>query len=367
MKIAASDLVFQSQHAATTQHDLKESLRAWVGNRRPDFEGRAGGGAPDGLLPSIQTRISDAAREASALSKPADTADANVSAIEAAKEAMENDPMLSLIRRMVEMLTGQPIRLFSARGFLASVASGDSADSAVPSPTPSRQQVQRLAGFGVEYEHHETYQETESTQFSAQGVVRTTDGKEIKFQLDLSMTREFRSQSDVNLRLGDAQRKDPLVINFGGNAAQLLDQTFQFDLEADGHKENIAQLAAGSGYLALDVNGNGRIDSGKELFGPTSGSGFRELANHDQDGNGWIDENDAVFDQLRIWTPTADGGGRLAALAELSIGAIATSTLATPFALRGTNNSDLGMVRESGIYLHEDGSVGTSQEIDLTI
>lgn len=373
MKIATSDLVFQSQHAATTQHDLKESLRAWVGNRRPDFEGRAGGGTPDGLLSSTLTSISAAAREALsaqatfASSLPTGTGNAEVSALEAASDAADNDPMLSLIRRMVEMLTGQPIKLFSARGLSANGASGENATAPSAPSTPSRQQGQRPAGFGIEYERHEVYQETEATSFSAQGVVRTTDGKEIQFKLNLSMTREFRSQSDVSLRLGDAQRKDPLVINFGGNAAQLSDQTFQFDLDSDGRKENVAQLSAGSGYLALDLNSNGKIDSGKELFGPASGSGFRELADHDQDGNGWIDENDAVFKQLRIWTPTADGGGKLSSLTELGIGALALGALTTPFALRGANNSDLGTVRESGIYLREDGSAGTLQEIDLTI
>ncbi|MRR50541.1 MAG: hypothetical protein EG825_06440 [Rhodocyclaceae bacterium] len=373
MKIAASELVFQSQHAATTQHELKESLRSWVGNRRPDFEGRAGGGAPDGLLPSIHARISEAAREALAAqsaatsSLPAATADNDVSAIEAVRNVADNDPMLSLIRHMVEMLTGQPIKLFSAQGLSGNGTSGDAASAPSAPSAPSRQPTQRPAGFGVEYERHEVYQETESTTFSAQGVVRTADGKDIQFQLHLSMTREFHSQSDVSLRLGDAQRKDPLVINFGGNAAQLSDRTFQFDLDADGRKENIAQLEAGSGYLALDLNGNRRIDSGKELFGPASGFGFNELASHDQDGNGWIDENDAVFKLLEVWTPTSDGNGKLVSLADLGIGALSLAALTTPFALRGANNSDLGAIRESGIYLREDGSAGTLQEIDLTI
>jgi hypothetical protein len=43
----------------------------------------------------------------------------------------------------------------------------------------------------------------------------------------------------------------------------------------------------------------GRIDSGSELFGPATGSGFGELAALDGDGNGWIDENDDAFARLR--------------------------------------------------------------------
>jgi len=71
-----------------------------------------------------------------------------------------------------------------------------------------------------------------------------------------------------------------------------------------------------------------------------------------------------------VWTPAATdtvGSGDLRSLADLGIGALGVHHLATPFALRGSANQDLGQVRASGLYLSNEGKPGTLQEIDLTI
>lgn len=172
----------------------------------------------------------------------------------------------------------------------------------------------------------------------------------------------------MRLRLGDAARqKDPLVLNFGGNAAQLLDQRFSFDLDADGTAENINRLAAGSGFLVFDRNGDRRANDGSELFGPRSGDGFADLEALDDDGNGWIDENDAAWKKLYVWTPDAAGAGELRSLGSAGVGAIALARLDTPFAIRDAENRALGQVRSSSIYLTEDGAAGSIQQVDLSV
>src|SRR5699024_10596335 len=133
------------------------------------------------------------------------------------------------------------------------------------------QQAER-AGWGVEYDLHEVHHEVEQTSFDAQGVIKTADGKEITFTYELEMEREFYSETNVSVRAGDAKLKDPLVINFGGTAAQLTLQKFDFDLDADGAKDKVSRVQSGSGFLALDKNGNGAIDDGSELFGAKSGN-----------------------------------------------------------------------------------------------
>ena len=57
----------------------------------------------------------------------------------------------------------------------------------------------------------------------------------------------------------------------GSDTADVRDQTFKFDLDADGREDEISMLGKGSGFLALDKNGNGKIDDGSELFGTKSG------------------------------------------------------------------------------------------------
>jgi len=353
MKIASSELQFTAAHASTQSHEVSESLRMWVGTQRPDDENRR-----QGTVDNARERvvISDAGKAAAA----ADNG-------EVSDETLDEDPKTLLIRLMLEALTGR--RMHRLERSDMSSGHGHAAPPA-PSAQPGNSNGNRPAGagFGVEYNYHETYQESESTSFAASGMVKTADGKEIRFDLQLQMSRSYQEETSVSLRLGDAARPvDPLVLNFAGNAAELVDQRIAFDLDADGNTEQIASLAGGSAYLAFDRNGDGRINDGSELFGPSSGDGFAELANLDDDGNGWIDENDAAFANLSVWRPDADGGGQALALSEAGVGAIALARIETPFELRNNNNESLGRIRNSGIFLQEDGRAGTIQQIDLSV
>ncbi|MBV2235115.1 MAG: hypothetical protein KUL75_06155 [Sterolibacterium sp.] len=365
MKIDSYHLDFSSQHSATSQHTLQESLRAWTGNQRPDFEAaRSVAAAADPII-SHAGRAALATEQAlqnSALDSPG--SDETEVITEALRET-EKDPRLLLIRQMIKLLTGAEIQVFSASDLQASNVGSN--DIARLDPGAEGRQ-NRPAGYGIEYERHESYSETEQTQFQAAGVIRTSDGKEINFQLNLQMQRSYHAESHVSLRMGDEPvRKDPLVINFNGAAAELHSQRFRFDLTGDGQQEQIALLGGNSGYLALDLNGNGQIDSGKELFGVKSGNGFADLAHHDDDGNGWIDENDAIYDHLRIWMPAAEGPGQLLSLQEKQVGALYLGSQATAFELRDAANQSLGGVRSSGIWFAENGQVGSLQQIDLSV
>jgi hypothetical protein len=369
MKIAATDLLLRSDHAAQQRQQSTESLRAWRG-QRPDFERQNSSG-----LPSVLSNISAAARQALANNPvsavppaPSSAKCSEANAIDAACEAAENDPFLALIKRMIEFITGEEVRTLDLNELSGSIRSVNTQVSQSSAQLPASDSGS--AGWGVEYDYHAVREEFEQTSFSAEGSIRTADGQEISFKLELSMERYFREETNVSLRAGDAVRKDPLVVNFGGTAAQLADlngKGFKFDLDGDGKPENLPLFASGSGYLALDLDGNGHIDSGRELFGPATGKGFKELARLDEDGNGWIDENDSAFAKLSVWTPAAEGKGTLQSLADLNIGALGLAHVATPFALRGSQNADLGAVKVSGIYLSESGKAGSLQEIDLTV
>ncbi len=65
----------------------------------------------------------------------------------------------------------------------------------------------------------------------------------------------------------------------------------------------IQQLAQGQYYLAKDSNNNGAVDSGKELFGPTTGQGFAELAAYDEDENGLIDQTRPYLAKFMVMAP----------------------------------------------------------------
>ncbi len=357
MRIASSTLQLESSHSKQQHHEISESLRMWVGDRRPDFEGN---GRANRLPEAAAERvhISDAGRAAAAQSGQA-------SAVKESLDAAENDPILRMIRKLLALLTGKEVRVFDA----SELQNNPSASAPAQAGQAQGQGQAQPAGYGVEYDYHETYSEVEQTTFDASGTVNTADGREINFNLSLSMARSYYTQTDISLRLGDARQKsDPLVINFSGNAAQLTDQRFAFDLNSDGTaSEQINFVTGGSGFLAFDRNGDGVINNGSELFGTKTGDGFAELALLDADNNGWIDENDASYAQLSVWTRDSTGTDTLSSLQETNVGAISLARVSTPFEIKDESNALQGEVRASGVYLQESGGVGSIQQIDLTV
>lgn len=344
MKIASASLQMASSHVATRQHEVKESLRMWTGQRGP----RAGGDDNRPRAPgNDHVSLSEAGKAQSAEDENA---------------AVDKDPKLLLLRLMIEAMTGQRIRVIDAGDLQAA---GDT--PALQSPAAQASAPAPATGYGLEYDYHSSYTETEQTSFAASGTVTTSDGREISFAVNLEMSRSYHEETSVSLRLGDAARKvDPLVLNFAGTAAQLTDQRFSFDLDADGDQEQINFVAPGSGFLVFDRNQDGKVNNGSELFGPTSGDGFQELAALDGDGNGWIDENDTAFEQLQLWSRDGAGQDQLQSLATAGVGAISLSRVATPFDIKTDANAMLGHIRNSGIFLQESGTTGTIQQIDLT-
>ncbi|WP_158043848.1 hypothetical protein [Skermanella pratensis] len=101
---------------------------------------------------------------------------------------------------------------------------------------------------------------------------------------------------------GGSRQIDPLVLDMDGNGIDLTtaESGILFDIDGDGTRDRTAWVAGKDAFLALDRNGNGRIDDGRELFGEQNGAagGFAELARFDQDGNSVIDHRDAVFNSL---------------------------------------------------------------------
>ena len=356
MKIATAAVNLTSTHTLHEERSKEESLRLWVGNERPVFAGEEEPAAAlVQLSPEARTRQQQAAAQALVVGGAA--AEAPI------EDSPAEDPRLKAMRLILEALTGRKIRITSfAPASFESAGSAPLAQGTNPAEQPPVRQ-----GWGLEYDLLETVSEQESMTFSATGQVVTADGQSLDFQLHLSMQREFVATNMVQIRAGDAMLVDPLVINFSGKAVELSDMRFAFDLDADGMTEQIAGLAPGSGFLAFDRNQDGRINNGLELFGPATGQGFDELARLDSDGNGWLDENDPLYAELRIWMRDEAGNESLARLVDKNVGAILLNPVNTAFALKDMGNALQGQLRESSIFLGENGEVGTVQEIDLAV
>jgi len=274
---------------------------------------------------------------------PAAAADA------AAPDPATADPEIRYLQLLIEMLSGREVRI-------ATIDAPAAPDAAAPAATP------RLEVTARRSEH---YSESESSAFAADATVRTADGREARIALSLLMQRHFESTTTVEVTSG--RRKDPLLLNLAGNAPELSSTKYAFDLDADGTTERVAMATGASAFLALDRNGDGRINDGRELFGALGGDGFAELARHDDDGNGFIDAGDAVYARLLAFSRDASGGEVLTPLSALGIGALYLGSVATPFSVNTAGNETLAVVRRSGMWIGEDLSAGTLQQLDLVV
>ena len=223
--------------------------------------------------------------------------------------------------------------------------------------------------LGTGWSHYSFYYcaESETTCFNTTGTAITADGRSLSFNISVEMSRSFVAMAEDKIDFGQPRLCDPLVINLNTNIASVSDQKFFFDIDADGEDEEISMLNKDSGYLALDTNADGIINDGSELFGTQSGNGFKDLLSYDEDGNGWIDEADSIFQKLKIWSMDENGNSTLIDLKEAGVGAIYLGYENTEFSLKNDANETNGVIQKTGLFLYEDGMSGTVQQLDLAV
>lgn len=255
---------------------------------------------------------------------------------------------IGTIKRLLEQLTGQELRGWVDPAELNRALNG-SDNSAVA------EQPQNQNATGVTIREWSYRYEAVSADFS--GSVALEDGSSFSWSMQFAMSYEEFSYSQRT----EQPMKDPLVMSFNGRPVELSGQSSAFNLTDNA--KSIQQLAQGQYYLAKDSNNNGTVDSGKELFGPTTGQGFAELAAYDEDQNGLINEQDPIWQNLWLWRPEDKG---LYSLKELGVAALSVESVATPFNLRHKDEVR-GRLERSSIFITEDKDVGLLQQIDLKV
>jgi hypothetical protein len=342
MKIVRSNVLLASTRNVIEKDEERENLRVWVDSRDPGFK---------------EGRITISERAKSYL------ADAD-NRVNEGKAELSHSHQITLEALLVEVMSGREVTILDASTFQKDA---DSPADPQPPPQTANQGPEKREGWGVAYNHDASHFESENVSFAGAGIIQTADGKDMEFSLRLEMSREFISHHHLDLRAGDAALMDPIVLNFDGKASELRDLTFSFDLDSDGVAEDVPMIRPGSGFLALDLNKDGIINDGKELFGPRTGEGFAELSSYDEDANDWIDENDPVYDRLSVWTVDEDGNSTLQGLKEKDIGALYLGNLSSRFDLRGLSNDLQGQITKTGVFLYQNGIPGIIQELDVVV
>ena len=175
--------------------------------------------------------------------------------------------------------------------------------------------------------------------------------------------------TSVHDLIGAGNAIDPIVLDLDHNGFAFTSQAdgVQFDINGDGAKDQVAWTNGHDGFLAFDVNGNGKIDNGNELFTPSFAGGhfadgMAALASLDSNHDGIIDSADQDFSKLLVWQDVNHNGvsdaGELKGLAELGILSIDLATTpGTPI--------DGQTIPALGTFTYVDGSKGSYVQVDL--
>jgi hypothetical protein len=357
MRIVEGSLTLVSQHQRTQVTAVDERLRQWVGaepSRRSEKVS---------LSEAARALLEKGAAAAEKVKAASQATAAKVQGQASGSRASSGEEDLDLgsrerLNRLILERTFH-VRLPGHHGGSRGAQASEVAQAAA---SPQSAAAAPRAGFGVEYDRVAVHVDQESLKVQAAGQVVTADGRQLDISYALAQSRQVVSQSEVHVRMGDAKQVDPLALDLDGGGVTLTGEKMAFDLNSDGKPEQVSRLSAGDAWLAMDRNGNGQVDDGSELFGPTTGSGFGELRALDADGNGFLDEGDAAFSSLRLWMPGQDGStGSMTTLLDAGVGAIGLVSVASAFQLQG------GTTRETGVYLREAGGAGAVQHVDLDV
>lgn len=280
---------------------------------------------------------------------------------------------LEMVREIKEKSLDYLLRILFGddEKYVKDVNSVDRTNSNMQNPIDPSMLTSQLGqqNTGTGWSHYSFYYcaESETTCFDTTGTAITADGRSLSFNISLEMSRSFVEMAEEQINFGQPRLCDPLVINLNTNVASVSDQKFFFDIDADGTEDEISILGKDSGYLAMDTNADGIINDGSELFGTQSGNGFKDLLAHDEDGNGWIDEADSIFQKLKIWTMDENGKSTLIDLKEAGVGAIYLGYENTEFSLKNALNETNAVIQKTGLFLYENGDAGTVQQMDLAV
>jgi hypothetical protein len=362
MKIESSAISFNSNHQKYSSLQQSVRIKSWTGSQTQNIAKEE---KNDSLKQKFSEQISRIIGRNYEISEKI-IGKMNEKINDSINFKFDEDPKHALIRYLFEKVFGVKLKLFTDEDFedLKKVTdfqiklSGKFSESVNSSSQEN---------WGIEYDRKIVIKESEQMSFSSKGIIKNSDGNEFSFSINMQMSRQFVLENNINIKFGNAQKKDPLVLNYSDNPLQLSSYKHLFDLDSDGNSENISFLNNGSGFLALDRNNDDKINNGSELFGTKTGNGFQELSEFDKDKNDWIDENDDVFNKLQIWNKDINGNDILNSLKSKNIGAIYLKSEQTPFELKNDLNELNGELKSSGVFIKNNGSAGTISQIDLFI
>ena len=216
--------------------------------------------------------------------------------------------------------------------------------------------------------------------------VRMVDGRPVPIDNPTSPAdKNNNGIPDIHERIDPTQLRDPfnqanhtvspLVLDLDGDGIEttLLANGTHFDHDGNQFSEQTAWVGKDDGLLVRDVNGNGTIDNGSELFGNNTmlangnkaTDGFAALADLDSNQDGIINQQDTQFNSLQIWQDNNQDGttqaGELKSLNQAGIQSLNLSHIIST-QLDGNGNA----FKQQGNYTKLDGTSANMVDVWFT-
>jgi len=276
------------------------------------------------------------------------------------------DPQVSVLANVIEMLTGREVVLVDPAVFVnagEAVSPEQPVEAAVAQAASGDAPVQE---GGFRYGYQETYVQIEKMTLSAEGVIKTADGEEVAFDLEVSVSRSLISSQSVDIRAGGLE--DPLVVNYNGLAADILEQRFSFDLDIDGEAEEIGNGVEGDDARAAGETEECQItDSGRQRIGSDTGDPLEASSAYDDEENDRLDEKDNVFPHFKVWQKGPEGKERLVGLGRIGAGRIYLGHVDSPGHSYGQDRDFPVRFTSPGLYSHKNGMIRLMQQLKLNV
>ena len=182
------------------------------------------------------------------------------------------------------------------------------------------------------------------------------------------------TKGDIGKLWEDAENsRSPLVVDLDGDGkieTVSTDGNVHFDFDSNQKIENSGWIGKNEGFLVRDINGNGQIDNGTEMFGnhtilqngKNAVNGFEALKDLDSNGNGKFDAEDDAWSQVKVWRDANTNGivdsGELLTLEQAGIESI---NLKYGYQKEADENGNLEI--QQGTFNRTDGTTGKVSDV----
>ena len=169
------------------------------------------------------------------------------------------------------------------------------------------------------------------------------------------------------------KQASPLVIDLDGDGTVETNKensTVHFDHDNNGFAESTGWVGKDDGLLVRDINGNGQIDNGTELFGNNSvlssgekaANGFEALADLDSNNDGVFNSSDTAWDDVKVWKDSNGNGivdeGELLTLTQAGV-----SGINLDYQDSTTTDENGNQHNQTGTFIKADGTTGSIHDV----